>query len=56
MSISHATLHSFEGKTEMLGATTKFSTINLLEDNLAISVSQDGLLIEVSHVEEEIAV
>ena len=56
MSISHAILHSLEGKTEMLGATTQFSMINLLENNLAISVSQDGLLIEVSHVEEEIAV
>ena len=38
---SNSTLHSFEGKTKVLGATTEFTSIQLFDDHLAVSVSRN---------------
>ena len=38
VSFSNSILHSFEGKTQMLGAATEFASIQLLDDHLAVRV------------------
>ena len=56
VSFSNLILHSFEGKTQMLGAATEFASIQLLDDHLAVSVRHNSWLVEFGHVEEQVAI
>ena len=53
---SYTVFHSFEGQTQVLGAPRQFTTIDLFDDHLTVRVSLDGLLVEIRHVEEELAI